>query len=81
MFLSCLMDHLLGLVVKGSASGVADPGFDSCLGHGDFSRSSHTSDFKIGTPVATYPITQMPGIIGSALGLTGLVSVHCDWVG
>ena len=37
-----------------SVSRAAGPGFDSCL-HGDFSRSGHTSDFKIGTPVATLP--------------------------
>ena len=32
-----------------------DPGFDSQLCRGDFSRSSHTSDLRIGTPVATLP--------------------------
>ena len=31
-----------------------DPGFESRLRR-DFSRSSHTSDFKIGAPVATLP--------------------------
>ena len=36
-----------------SASRAADPGFDSLLSRGDFSGSSHTSDFKIGTAVAT----------------------------
>ena len=35
-------------------SRVEDPGFNSYLRQ-DFSRSSHTSDFKIGTPVATLP--------------------------
>ena len=30
-------------------------GFDSCFRRESFSRSSHTSDFKIGTPVATLP--------------------------
>ena len=39
--------------VKVSDSRAADPGFHSCLHCGDFSRWSHTSDFKIGTPVAT----------------------------
>ena len=39
-----------------------------------FSRSDHTSDFKIGTPVAV-----LPGVIGSALGLVDKVSVYCDW--
>ena len=45
---------LVGLVVKMSASGAEDPGFESCL-RWDFSRSSHTSDLKLGTPVATLP--------------------------
>ena len=39
-------------MVKASASGVEDPGFESRL-RLDFSGSSHTSDLKIGTPVAT----------------------------
>ena len=43
-------DRLVGLVVKASASRAADPGFESI-----FSWASHTSDFKIGTPVATLP--------------------------
>ena len=42
------------LVVKASASRVEDPGFESRLRR-DFSGSSHTSDSKIGTPVATLP--------------------------
>ena len=46
--------HLVGLVVKASAPRVEDPGFESRLRR-DFSRSSHTSDFKTGTPVATLP--------------------------
>ena len=41
-------------MVKASASRVEDPGFESRL-HRDFSVSSHTSDLKIGTPVATLP--------------------------
>ena len=47
--------HLVGLVVKASASRVAEPGFDSRLRRGDFSGSSHTSDLKNDTPVATLP--------------------------
>ena len=43
-----------GLVVKASASGAEDPGFESRLRR-DFSGSSHTSDLNIGTPVATLP--------------------------
>ena len=43
---------LVGLVVKASTSGAEDPGFTSRVRR-DFSGSSHTSDLKIGTPVAT----------------------------
>ena len=48
------LHRLLGLVVKASASRAEDPGFQSRLWR-DFSGSSHTSDLKIGTPVATLP--------------------------
>ena len=61
--------RLVGLVVKASASRAEGPGFESRL-RGIFSGSSHTSDLKIDTP----------GVIGSALGLVGPVSVYCDWV-
>ena len=47
---------LAGLVVKASASGAEDPGFESRLRR-DFSGWSHTSDLKIGTQVATLPGT------------------------
>ena len=40
------LDRLVGVVVKASASRVADPGFNSCLLCGDFSGLSHTSDLK-----------------------------------
>ena len=50
----CNMYRLDGLVVEASTSGAEDPGFDSRLQR-DFSGSSHTSDLKIGTPVATLP--------------------------
>ena len=46
--------RLVGLVVKASASGATDPELESRLRR-DFSGSSHTSDSKIGTPVATLP--------------------------
>ena len=46
--------RLDGLVVKASASRAEDPAFESRLRR-DFSGSSHTSDFKIGTPVAILP--------------------------
>ena len=41
-------------MVKASASGAKDPGFECSLRR-DFSGSSHTSDLKIGTPVTTLP--------------------------
>ena len=47
-------NHLVGRVVKASTSRAGDPGFESRLRR-DFSGSSHTSDLKIGTPVATLP--------------------------
>ena len=47
-------DRLGGLVVKAFASRAEDPEFESRLRR-DFSGSSHTSDLKIGTPVATLP--------------------------
>ena len=47
----CLRHRLVGLVVKASALRAEGPGFES----GIFSGSSHTSDLKIGTPVATLP--------------------------
>ena len=83
-------DRLVGLVVKAYDSRAEDPGFESRLlldfffGGGGGGRggggggSSHTSDLNIGAPVAT---CQVPGVIGSALGLVGPVSVYCDWVG
>ena len=51
---SALTDYLVGLVVKASALRVEDLGFESRLRR-DFSRLSHTSDSKIGTPVSTLP--------------------------
>ena len=55
-------------MVKASSSTAEDTGFESRLRRGDFSRSSHTSDSKIVTPVATL---QGVGITGSVLGLVG----------
>ena len=70
-------DHLVGLVVKASASRAEDPGFESRL----------RRDFVRGRVI---PVTQKlalrwlpcqaPGVIGSALGLVGPVSVYCDRV-
>ena len=41
-------------MVKASALGAEDPGFESRLRR-DFAGSSHTSDLTIVTPVATLP--------------------------
>ena len=43
-----------------------------------FLGSSHTSDLKLTLQWLT---CQGPGVIGSALGLVGPVSVCCDWMG
>ena len=71
-----ILDRLAGLVVKASASGSEDSGFESSLRR-DFVGLSHTSDLKIGAPVAT-----LPGAwhYRSAVGLVGPVSVYRDWV-
>ena len=69
-------DRLDGLVVKASASGAEDPGFESHLRR-DVSVSSHTSDLKL---ALHWLPCQAPGVIGSALGLVGPVSVYCDWL-
>ena len=76
--MSLHVDSLVGLVVKASAPRAEGPGFESHL-RGIFSGSSHTSDLKKKMTVQWLPC-QAPGIIGSALGLVGPVSVYCDWV-
>ena len=54
-----------------------DPGFDSPLLRGDFfSGSSHTNDLKK-LALQSLPC-QALGVVGSALGLAGPVSVYCD---
>ena len=73
------VDRLVGLVVRLVRH---PPQEQKILGSNSacariFSGSSHTSDLKMGFPVAT---RQAPDIIASALGLVGLVSVYCDWV-
>ena len=45
-----------------SALRVEDQGFDSGLRCGEFSGSSHTSDLKIGSPVATLQGTWHYGV-------------------
>ena len=65
-----ICDGLVGLVIKTSASRAEDPRFETRL-RWDFSRSSHTSDLKNDTPVAT-----LPGAwcyrVSSGTGLTGV---------
>ena len=63
-------------MVKASTSGAEDPGFESCLQR-DFSGSSHTSDFKIGTPLATLPGTWHYRVSA----VTGQPIVSILWVG
>ena len=71
------LHRLVGLVVRASASRAEDLGFKSRLRR-DFSGvKSYQLLIIIGTPVATL---QAPCVIGSVLGLVGLVSVCCDWV-
>ena len=81
-----LTPRLAGLVVKVSASRAADPGFDSCLRHGDFSGLNHTSDLKIDIPVAAlrgawwYRVsagTGWPGV--SILWLGEVESLICNF--
>ena len=76
---SQVADHLIGLVVKASASGAEDPGFKSHLQR-DFSGSSHTTDLEISTPVATLPGawryrvsagTGWPSVSGLKIGTPG----------
>ena len=76
---------LNGLVVKAFASRAEDTGFESCL-RCDFSGLSHTSDSKIGTPVATLPGawryrvstgTGQPGV--SILRLGEVESLICNF--
>ena len=62
-------------MVKASALRAEDPGFESRLRQ-EFSRSSHTGDLKI---ALRWLPCQVPGIVGSALGLVGPVIVYCDW--
>ena len=82
--LVCLTNRLVGLVVKVSASRAEDPRFESRL-HRDF-LGPYTSDFKIGTPVATLPGawcwrvsagTSWPGV--SILWLGEMESLVCNF--
>ena len=78
-------DRLVGLVVKASASRAEDPESNpACTGI--FPGSSHTSDLRIGTPVATLPGawryrvsagTGRPGV--SILSLGEVESLICNF--
>ena len=72
-------------MVKASTSGAEDPVFESRLRR-DFSGSSHSSDLKVGTPVATLPGawhyrvragTDRPGV--SILWLGEVESMICNF--
>ena len=67
---------LVGLVVKASASRTEDPWIDSRLRR-DLSRSSHTSDLKIDTPVAILP-DAWPHRVNAGTGWPG---VGIPWLG
>ena len=70
------MHCLAGLVVKASALGVKDLGFESRLWQ-EISGSSHTSNLKIGTPVATLPGVWHYGVSAG----TGQPRVSILWLG
>ena len=71
------IDRLVGLVVKVSTSRAEDPGFESRLPR-DFFRGRVMPVTEKLTPQRLPCHT--PGVMGSALGLVGQVSVYCDWV-
>ena len=79
--------RLIGLVVKASALRVEDPGFKSRL-RPFFFGSSHTSDLKIGSPVATLPgawqgspVATLPGAWRYRVSAgTGWLSVSILWL-
>ena len=58
---------------KASASRAEDPGFESRLRRDFFGVESYQW-------LQQWLPCQAPGVIGSALGLVGPVSVYCDWV-
>ena len=71
-----VLNHLVGLVAKASASRAEHRLFEFCLQR-DFSESSHTSDLRIGTPVATLPGTWRYRVSAG----TGRPSVSILWLG
>ena len=73
---SHLLNCLVGLVEKTSSSRMEAAGFEFHLCW-DFSRSSYTSDLKIGTPVATLPQPWRSRVCAG----TGWPSVSILWLG
>ena len=69
--------RLVGLVVKASASRAEGPGFESRLRRNFFRGRVIPVTSKL---ALQWLPCQAPGVIGSALGLVGPVSVYCDWV-
>ena len=76
-WLSSVYDRLVGLVVRRPPRERKVRGLNPACGR-IFSGSSHTSDLK-NWHSSGYPARCL-ALIGSALGLVGLVSVYCDWV-
>ena len=70
-------DRLVGLMVKASASRAEGPGFESLLRRDFFGVESYQ---RLKNWALQWLPCQAPGVIGSALGLVGPVSVYCDWV-
>ena len=63
---------------KASASRAEDPGFESRL-RPDFFGVEYVIPVTPKLALQWIPC-QAPGVIGSALGLVGPVSVYCEWV-
>ena len=74
---SLLPDGLVGLVIKASTLRAEDPGFECQLRWDFFSGSSHTSDFKTDTPVATLPVAWRYRVSAG----TGWPGVSILWLG
>ena len=70
-------DRLVRLLVKASASRAEGPGFESRLRRHFFRGRVIPVTSKLALQCLP---CQAPGVIGSALGLVGPVSVYCDWV-
>ena len=80
LWFSTWVNRLVGLVVKASASRTTDAVFWFPLslgGGGIFQGQVIPVSYKLALKWLPF---QAPGVIGSALGLVGSVSVHCAWV-